>query len=92
MREAFVESTVDQSKRIHVVEYGGRWYARTPRTSQMCVFWRTPLGDWAYMALVPCPAGLLGWSTAYVLDHVEDIRTCAQFLENQDRYFKATEL
>ena len=92
MREAFVTSVVDESKRIHGVEYGGRWYARTPRTSHVCAFWRTPRGDWAYMALVSCPDGLVGWTTPYTLDQVDDIRTCAQFLENQDRYYRATEL
>lgn len=92
MREAFIPSVVDLSRRIHVLEYGGRWYARTRNSTAMCTFWRTPRGDWAYQALVPPPDGLSRWETANTIDYVEDISNCARFLENQDRYLPATEL
>ena len=92
MREAFVPSIVDLSRRVHVLEFGGRWYARTRNSTAVCAFWRTPRGDWAYQALVPCPDGLREWETGHTLDYVEDISGCARFLENQDRYLKATEL
>jgi len=92
MREHFVPSAVDLTKRIHILEFGGKWYARTPNASQVCTFWPTPRGDWGFGVLLECPRGLSGWKTDDTLTHVEDLSTVTRFLDDQQRYFKATEL
>jgi hypothetical protein len=56
------------------------------------MFWRTPRGDWGFSAPVDPPPGLAAWSTDDTVEWIADLRTVISFFEEQQRYFKATEL